>query len=473
MDLLEQAKSRLEEARSLHAVLVADYEARLADLADDATADDVQAVIDEMEPQITEAEEVVQRSQAQYDRVKSVTEAREATKGLIPAGTVEERIEVVSEPLTYRRFDPDSPGFFADLYSAQEKHDRTAIERLQRGTKETLIETEKLGRMYHDREGRAMSSTGGSGGDFLPPLYFGDLYADFRRARRVTAKLVRNLPLAAKGNSITIPRITGGTAAAAQTGDNQTLSNVDATTALLTIPVNTVAAYNDLSRQIVERSDPGMDELIVTDLLKDYNKKVNSYVVNGTNSNGQPLGFYGGISGITVQTYTSATPTLPGLLPNLWYAVSKITEAVFEEATAVVMTARRWAWCLGQVDGSNRPLVVANGQGPFNALGLDRTGTIIDDAVPTGWIAGLPVYVDETLPKTQGVGTNQDSILVAAFNEHILWEDPAGPRQFTFEGVTSATAAIRVSVFGYMAFTAGRFPAATTLIEGTGLVAPY
>lgn len=472
MGVKKDANARYEDARSAHAELVVSYEARLADLAEDATADDVQAVIDEFEPQITEAESVVTRTKTQAEKIKSLAEARKQTEDLIPRETEErtdEQIVVGREAPVYDKDNPHGASYFADLYAASARQSRDAIARLQRNSEMTSVELEKRGTPFHDAEGRAMGSTAGAGGDFLPPLYFGDLYAEFKRARRVTAKLVRNLPLAAKGNTITIPRITGGTLTAAQQ-DNQNVQNTDATTQILTIPVCTVAGYNDLSRQIVERSEPGLDLLIVEDLLKDYNKRVNSYVVNGTGAGGQPTGFFTQ-SGVNTITYSSGSPTSYGLYSKVWDAVRQITENVFEETQALVMTARRWAWLAAAVDSQNRPLVVTNGQGPFNALGL-QTGKILDDATPAGWFGGIPVYVDETLPKVQGTGTNQDAILAAAFNEHILWEDPAGPRQFTFEGVTSQTAAIRVQVFGYMAFTAGRYPAATSVIVGTGLTPP-
>lgn len=482
MDLKEQANKRHEEARSAHAALAVDYEARLSELADDASADDIQVVIDEFTPQLDTAEDLVKRTKSQLESVSRAVEARVASAALIPqtseGGT---DVKVIKEPLTYSRDNPMS-SYFRDLMNYQlRRGDTSGLERLQRNNKEVLVEAEERGIVYRDAEGRAMSSSAGAGGDFLPPLYFGELYAKFRRARRVTSRLVRNYPLAAHGNTITIPRVTAGTATAAQTADNQNLQTTDATTAILTVPVCTVAGYNDLSRQIVERSDPGFDQIVIEDLLADYNKKVNQYVVNGSGSAGQPLGILN-VSGFNAITFTTGSPTVPLLYPKVLDSVRQISENVFEPTVGFVMTARRWAWILASLDSSNRPLAVVNGQGPFNALGLHNTGNasfndnlgdgLNGSMVPAGWFAGYQVYVDETIPKTLGAGTNQDPIIAAAFGEHILWEDPAGPRQFHFEGVTSQTAAIRVQVFGYMAFTAGRYPAATSIINGTGLVAP-
>lgn len=467
MSVLDQANTRLEEARSAHAAIAADYEARISALPEDATAEDVQAVIDEFTPQLDEAEGRVEQAKSQLKEAEKLARAREASADLIPASALQ-----VNEPLTY---DPknQSRSFFGDLYRAQRYHDTAALDRLQRNTRETLVEAEKRGITFRDAEGRALSSASTAGGDFLPPLYFGELYAEFKRARRVTANLVRNIPLPPTGNTITIPRMTGGATTAAQTADNQNLATQDAVTATLSVPVCTVAGYADLSRQIVERSEPGLDELILQDLYRSYNATVNTYVVNGSGASGQPQGLLG-LAGTNGITFTSSSPTVPLLYPKVLDAIRQVTEAIFEPTVGLIMTARRWAWILASVDGQSRPLALPNQLSPFNSMGLknDANASFLENMVPAGWFAGYPVYIDETIPKTLGTGTNEDRIIAGAFGEDILWEDSAGPRTFTFEGILSQTAGIRVEVFGYMAFTGGRYPKANSIISGTGLAAP-
>lgn len=386
-------------------------------------------------------------------------------------------IRVLSEPTTYSRENPDA-SFFADLYRYQNDGDLEARDRLEQGSKETLIDAEARGIQFRDVEGRAMSSNSGAGGDFLPPLYFGDLYAEFKRARRVTASLVDQLPLPAKGNTITVPLVTGGDTTAAQTADNQNLSNTDATTNIVTIPVCSVAGYVTMSRQILERALPGLDRIIAQDLLADYGKQVNNYVLNGSGSAGQP-------KGVLKTAYNAitfgGTSTVPLLYPKLLDANRQVTEAVFEPATAWIMTARRWAWILGATDSNGRPLVVPEANPPYvwdatkmiPAGYAGALGTDAHDIWPAGTLIGIPVYVDETVSKVLGTGTNQDEILTAVWKRHILWEDAAGPRTFEFADFSGAqTAQVRIEVYGSMAFTAERFPTATSVITGTGLQAP-
>jgi len=488
MDLKEQAQKRYDEARTALAAVSTDFESRIAALPEDATAEDVEALTAEMRTKLDEADELVKRAKAQLDDAIRLAEARAATADLIPSGTVE-----VQEASVYQRGNPYK-SYFVDLWQARTRGNREAEARLEKCHKEAVAFDQKRGLV--DAEGRAMGSGSTAGGSFLPPLYFGDLYAEFKRARRVTSRLVQNRPLTERGNSISIPRLkaassgdtTTATLTAAQTADNATLANQDATTDTITVPVCTVAGYADLSRQIIERSDPGFDEIILTDLLKDYNKKVNFYVVTGSGSSGQPKGFLNDSNIISI-SYTDGTPTVGELYPKLLDAVRQIEENVFQPAVAFVMTARRWAWFLAALDSSGRPLVVPNQNGPYNALAMespvygafgDNTGAGYQSrqqdnrimVAPAGWIVGYPVFVDETLPKTNGTGTNEDVILTGAFEEDILWEDAAGPRNFQFEGVLSSTAGVRLEVFGYMAFTSERYPKANAKIIGTGLVAP-
>jgi hypothetical protein len=84
---------------------------------------------------------------------------------------------------------------------------------------------------------------------------------------------------------------------------------------------------------------------------------------------------------------------------------------------------------------------------------------------------GLAVVTDNNIPTNLGAGTNEDVIVITRPVDHRLWLDPAGPRTFSFEQ-SNAPQSVRLAVWGEVAFTAGRYPAASSVIGGTGLVAP-
>ena len=123
------------------------------------------------------------------------------------------------------------------------------------------------------------------------------------------------------------------------------------------------------------------------------------------------------------------------------------------------------------VDSSNRPVAVPQAQGSYNAL---AAGTGAPNLGNSGYtIMGLPVVTDATVTTTNGSGSNEDVILVGSFNELHLWEEGDGsPRMLRFEQPKAAELDITMIVYGYVAYSANRYPNAWAKITGTGLTTP-
>ena len=90
---------------------------------------------------------------------------------------------------------------------------------------------------------------------------------------------------------------------------------------------------------------------------------------------------------------------------------------------------------------------------------------------PVGRIHGLPVFTDANIPTT--FHTNEDAIIIIASRIVHLWEAEDG-RPFTvaFEQQTGTSLQVQLVAYGYSAFTAGRYPAASGYVYGAGLTAP-
>jgi hypothetical protein len=101
---------------------------------------------------------------------------------------------------------------------------------------------------------RDITRVDGAGGEFVPPLWLVSDYAEMIRAGRVTANLVRSIPLPGGTDSINIPRITTGTSAAPQTADNGAVSETDIVTTSVAAPVRTIAGQQDIALQLLEQS---------------------------------------------------------------------------------------------------------------------------------------------------------------------------------------------------------------------------
>ena len=87
--------------------------------------------------------------------------------------------------------------------------------------------------------------------------------------------------------------------------------------------------------------------------------------------------------------------------------------------------------------------------------------------------SNLPVYLDGGMPSNLGVGTNQTAIIIADFEDLILFEDANGaPTQLKFEQPAGNALGIMLLAYGYSAFAAGRQPKSISVMTGTGLITP-
>jgi HK97 family phage major capsid protein len=359
------------------------------------------------------------------------------------------RVET-KEPLTYRQpRDGGTHSFFADLRAAN-VGDIDARERLQRHASEMRVEK------------RDLTSTAGAGGEFIPPLWLMERWIPLLRSSRAIADSVTRLDLPAGTNAISLPKLSGGAATAIQASENAAIQETDPTTTSVTANVRTIAGMVDMSTQLFEFSNPGMDEIIFRDLARDYATKLDIQVISGTGNTGQLLGMRT-VSGTNAVTYTSGSPTAALLFSAIANAVSQVTGA-FGTPDTIAMHPRRWAYLLASSDSTGRPLFNGN----FNAMGTGQND-VSDGAA--GSLMGLRVIVDPNLPTNSGAGTNQDTVLVYDSSQIFLWEEGA-PRTRVFEDIGSGTLTVRLRVHGYAAFMPNRLPTMISKIDGTGLVAP-
>jgi hypothetical protein len=88
----------------------------------------------------------------------------------------------------------------------------------------------------------------------------------------------------------------------------------------------------------------------------------------------------------------------------------------------------------------------------------------------TGTFAGQPVYIDANILSNDGVGLNQDRLIVAKFDDFYLWEGAIRFR--ALQEVLSGTLQVRLQMYNYVAFMPDRYPVGASIVVGTGLVSP-
>jgi len=449
---LTEATQRCQQSLEKAIEGLNEQRAKLADLNDDTPPEELEF----HENVFRKAQEHVERRQKELERQMAVDRAWQEVPRLDETDDDERsgmpRVSNIREPHTYRADAPVS--FFRDLWSSRHQGDTAAAQRLQRHQEETASEIAQL-----RREQRDVTTADPGAGVFVPPMYLSELWANLPRAGRPFADALPKMPLPSVGMSFTIPRITTGTSTAIQVNENDAVSETDIDGTLLTVPVTTIAGQNDVSRQALERTEPGLDFLIFQDLRADYDKKLDLQCIAGTGVSGQMRGIRA-VASVQTVSYTSGTPTAAALVPKVYNAIQKVATNRFLMPEAIVIHPTIAAWLASNLS-STFPLFQLGTL--MQASGTQSAG-FVDN------FAGLRTVLDPNIGVTYGAGTNESEIYIVRTSDLILME--GGLRTAVYEQTLSGTLQIRLQVYAFNAFISGRWPDGICILSGTGLQTP-
>jgi HK97 family phage major capsid protein len=366
-------------------------------------------------------------------------------------------VTITSEPEVYRKGGENS--YFKDLFRSKEKQDHQATERLRRNDRQVA-------------EARALSTGAGAGGEMVPPLWLTQDFVRYARPARITANLVPNKDLPAGTNSINVPKVATGTATALQTTQNSQVQVTDLTTGEISSSVFTIAGGQTLSLQLLEQSPVNMDELVLSDLAAAYAVNLNSLVLQGTGTSGQPVGILtlSGTNQIDCAAPTTGQTLAGQIYKSVANAIAQINTKRFMPPDTIIMHPIRWASLLAATDTTGRPLVTPHAGGNMmNPLGLAA------DVAAQGFVgtmAGLNVYVDALIPTnlTADSGTGEDAIIVARLADLVLYESTI--RAEAFQQTYANNLSVFVRLYNYASFQPARYPASVSVITGSALTAP-
>jgi HK97 family phage major capsid protein len=387
--------------------------------------------------EVRSLDDQISRHQELEQRAAKAAEVRAEAK-------IDTAVAVVkSEPRTYSANAPTS--FIKDAYAAQYNNDFAAQGRLARHMQEEQVER------------RDVTSANFAG--LVVPQFLTDLAAPFARAGRVTADLARKHELPAAGLTLSISKVTTGTAVAAQT-EGAAVQNTDMDDTKLDLTVKTFAGMQNVSRQSLERGT-NIDSLVMSDLVSSYHTTLNTAVVAELLAS----------AGQTV-TYTDASPTVGELYPKLVDAIQKVQTTFFAGPNVIIMHPRRLGMILAALDDQKRPLAVPTPN--YSGQPAVASGNGAPLYGNSGYsILGLPVFTDATISVAQGAGTDQDTIYIGNSQELHLWEQGSGePMMMRFEQPKGSELEVQMIVYGYATFTANRYANAWAQINGTGLITP-
>ena len=445
--MLEQIRSLIAAAlderdaadKAVQAILESVETEGRSELTDAETAefDEKRSALKGIDERIAE----LRQRESDLSELEESRSAADATRKAL--GVTTTAVKVTAEERTYR---PDGEhDFVADAFRAEFASDYEARDRIKRSQAEAKAE---------------YRSTSGAFGGLVVPQYLTSQFAPILRAGRPFLSAVSSLPLPGDGMTITIPRGSTGVSVAAQETQNTAVSNTTYAETDLTVPVRTYAGQQVVSRQAIDRGT-GVGEILMADLVSAYATKLDGDALNGGGTAGT---HYGVINTTSVQTAAWTGTTGASLVAAIHNGIGKVNASRYAAPDLVVMHPRRWAWLCAQSDANGRPLVEITGYTGDNIIGAGSAAGV--DAV--GSIAGVPVVSDANVPTGLGVSTDEDRIIVTRRADNILMEEGGSPFGLRFEEVLGASLSVNMVLFGYSAFTSGRYPVASCVLQGTG-----
>jgi HK97 family phage major capsid protein len=252
-----------------------------------------------------------------------------------------------------------------------------------------------------------------------------------------------------------------GTTVAVQTGDNVAVSQTDLSDSFINAPVRTVSGQQGVAIQLIDQSPIAFDDVIFRDLTAAFATQVDLQVISGTGTNGQILGI---LQTPNIGSVAATSVDIKGFYSAIANAIQLVHTTRFLPPEVIVMHPRRWGWFTSLLDQNQRPLVLPIAGGPFNVAGLLEN---VDSQQRVGQIQGLPVVTDPNLPTNLGGGT-EDPILVLRASDIVLWE--GGIRARVLPETKAQNLTVILQVYGYLAFSAARYP--QSIVQITGLTAP-
>lgn len=332
-----------------------------------------------------------------------------------------------------------SHSFVGDQWRSANMGDRTAAERLQKHTN-ALRDNQHL----RDVLG-AGASTGGAG--LVPPVWLAEQFAPIlHRKLRVAAQL-QQVPWAGPF-AWSIP-VAGTVAKTSSVAEGVNTTETDPGYTVLTVTPKAIMGYSEVSRQMLEGSNPAVDAIIWADLMGDFYDNCELEVIAAATAQA-------GVNTVTVSAGATTTTDILAQRSGILDGISAISDNSAGDADIFFGRTSRWTTYLKMQDSTGRPLILAQQYSPQNAIGLG--GAVQGFRSPIqGNLENLAAVTSPTVAASTG--------FIANSQEHLFSISP--PMQFTFEQ-PAGPALIRVGVWGYEAVTFGRRPKALTKITFSG-----
>jgi HK97 family phage major capsid protein len=321
--------------------------------------------------------------------------------------------------------------FVGDQYRAARLGDDGAKERLTKHAN-ALRDNEHL----RDVLG-AGASTFGSG--LVPPIWLAEQFAPILHRKLRVATQLRQVPWAGPF-PWTIP-VAGTVALTSSIAEGVNATETDPGYSTVTVTPATIMGYSEVSRQMLEASNPAVDAIIWGDLTGDFLDRCEAMVITA-------LEAQSGVNLATALDNTLAT----GMRNVVLDGIAAVSDNSGGDADVFVSRNSKWVSYLKLTDTTLRPLVNAIRYNPTNAIGVQDAGQQFRSPIQ-GDLESLMVVTSPTVGTMRGFVIN---------SQELLYQN-SPPMQFSFEQ-PAGPALIRIGIWGYAAVSTARRPKAITKI---------
>lgn len=329
--------------------------------------------------------------------------------------------------------------FVGDAYMAARKGHKEAAERL-------LRHSNALRDNVHLRDVLGAGATT-FGAGLVPPVWLAEQFAPVMHRRLRLAAQLRQVPWAGPF-AWSIP-IAGTVAKTSTVAEGVNTTETDPSYSILTVTPKPIMGYSEVSRQMLEASNPAVDAVIWGDLTGDFYDNAELECITALNAQT-------GVNLVTVSAGALTTTDILAHRTGILDGIAAISDAPAGDPDFFVGRTSRWTTYLKFQDTTGRPLILAQRYGLQNAIG--EGGAVNGFRSPIqGELESLQVVTSPTVGASTGFILNsQEALFSISPPMEFLFEQPAGP------------ALVRIGIWGYEAVTFGRRPRAVTKVVYSG-----
>lgn len=439
------------------------------DFAEQITAltEKANAITEQLEGKSLGAEKV-EELKTQFDgiqeEVSSLSEARKATEAELERKALIERMETLTAQM--ETVGSELPDFFPTAPAAEgkaiygESGEFSYFNDVRRARDGDTVARKRIDDYF---EGKAMGEGTDSAGGFLVPPEVSDELIPLRDSVSVLRQLFTSQPVTS--DTLRFVAQNSGLAVAWTAEFAEKIKN-DLSFSEFEAHIFTAAGLATVSNQLLKDAKWNVDQLITKDLAKRFVALEEQAFINGSGV-GQPLGIMN-TPGVTSIPYKAAEPKQIELLDKISDGITEVQTKFLGFPDAIVMHPRTWGWLVkGRETESPSVYFVGSGANGVGRRPSDPIPGYGGGVLPRGELFGLPVYCTPNVPTTLGGGT-ESAVVIGDFSQGLVLDR---------EGIVTDTSShvfftSNQTVFRSeerVGFTAGRYPNAFAVVQGTGL----